>query len=416
LTEHRPQTSPIGAASPLARRRGWCVIGLVVALAAAGLAARPLLPSTKDQGRAASSGTVAGILEASSPYFSTERASGFGEVTLTVAWTQAEPTRGHFSSSYAATVNAEITKATKDGLKVSLDIGLQYPPQWVFRLAGGTRFVNQYGEAFTGSAPSGNDVANAVTDSAVRRAEGVYLHWAGQHIGRGRIQSVREGGGPFGELRYPGPDYDGHTNCWWAYDTSSQNRAALRYRPGQGTVSAARAFLDEYDTDLTDYGVWLNDQIAGDFTVPRLLLLPGWGERPGGAAGVVSSRLGSSPAEFNEGLDWPQLIARLAHRATTVLYTTYLDAPMVRRTVQLEDPIAYLTHLDAGRRSPLGGENTGGGSNATVALILRRAAQYRLVVVNWMDQAQLVGDRRAHVASAPTFATYAADLRRYLRG
>ncbi len=79
--------------------------------------------------------------------------------------------------------------------------------------------------------PSGNNVANAFTDLAVRAAEGTYLAWLGSQIQPGEIIAIRQGGGPLGELRYPLPDDNGHTNSYWAYDASTQ--AALpAFRPG----------------------------------------------------------------------------------------------------------------------------------------------------------------------------------------
>ena len=358
--------------------------------------------------------TLVGVLEASPGYFATERRNGIGVVTLSVLWAKVEPRNGRFSDAYAARVNGEIADARRHGLEVSLDLGLQYAPGWVFSLPGGTRFVDQYHQSFGGSAASGNNVANGVTDPAVRAAQARYLRWVGGHIGRGLVLSVREGGGPFGELRYPDAAYRGHTDCWWAFDASSQKTVALRQRPGRGTAASARRFLTAYNADLDRYGLWLDGQVAADFTAKRLLLLPGWGQRPGTAGAVASSRLTRSPAEFNEGLDWTALVAGLRHPAGTVLYTTYLDAPTLRPTPQLESPLSYLASIDRAGRFRLGGENTGGGSQALMDSVLSAARAHHLTVVNWMSQAQLAADQRSSRPSGPTFSSYGRAATRLL--
>jgi hypothetical protein len=391
----------LGAGNSTGRgRRLWLLAGIVALVIAAIVAGATWASSGRPNE------TMVGILEATPPYFAAEHADGLDLVTLDVIWAQAEPEPGRFSDSYLAGIAGTVADARRDGLEVSLDIGLQYAPAWVFALPGGTRFVNQYHQRFGGSPASGNEVANGVTDPAVRAAEGQYLRRLGQAVIGSGIQSVREGGGPFGELRYPGPVYGGHRNCWWAFDASSQKVAALRYVPGTGSVSAARRFLTAYNHDLVHYGIWLDDQVARDFATSRLLLLPGWGERPGTEDGVVGSRLQRSRPEFNEGLDWAALLSALRHPSSTVLYTTYLNAPTIRDTPQLESPIAYLAFLDGTGRFRLGGENSQAGSQQTMNFMLQLAASDHLSVVNWLAQSQLVTDQQQQRPGAPTLASY----------
>ena len=85
-----------------------------------------------------------------------------------------------------------------------------------------SQFVDQYGDVFNGSETSANNVVNAFTNLSVRAAEGTYLQWLGSQFSAGQLIAVRQGGGPLGELRYPAPNYNGHSNAFWAYDASSQ--------------------------------------------------------------------------------------------------------------------------------------------------------------------------------------------------
>jgi hypothetical protein len=135
--------------------------------------------------------------------------------------------------------------ATTAGLSVSLDIGLQYPPAWIFNVGGGTQFIDQYGDIFTGSAASGNDIANAVTDINVRSQLGDYISYLGSHLTG--VNSVRLGGGAYNELRYPSGGSGSINNVYWFYDTSSQASLPSSFqgrKPGTGNATQATEFLN----------------------------------------------------------------------------------------------------------------------------------------------------------------------------
>lgn len=188
-----------------------------------------------------------GVVRYSGRYAARERAAGVRAVTIQVEWQEGQPAPGSFDPAYLGTINALIRSAVAGGFSVVIDPGMQYPPSWVFALGGGTRFVDQYGDVFTGAPGSGDDVANAVTDVAVRTAVQHYLTWLGAGLDLNGVIAVRQGGGPLGELRYPDESYAGHTNCYWANDRSSQmESSALHYRPGTAGPAKAIAFLNRY--------------------------------------------------------------------------------------------------------------------------------------------------------------------------
>jgi hypothetical protein len=366
-------------------------------------------PTTTAPVQTASSGSaipILGVLGVSGDFYKTEASSGINAVTLTVTWDEAEPTKGTLNASYISQIQAGIAAARAAGLKVILDPGLHFPPAWVFALPGGTRFVNQYGDVFTGPEASGNNVANAVANGNVRAAEGTYLSLLGAQIKAGSIIAIREGGGPLGELRYPEGDYNGHTNSYWAYDASTQASlpSSVRgWKPGTGTTVQAQAFLDAYNGMLDNYGIWLNGQLHTDFNTTELVLLPGWGERPGGEAGEVASLLTQDKDEFNEGLDWINLLPKLPYPSQSIAYTTYLDGQTVLPTIPLEGPADYLAYLVAGTSIRLGGENTGNGNFATMQAALAKARSLGFVFVNWQDESQLVDSTRSQHPTGPTF-------------
>lgn len=224
------------------------------------------------------------------------------------------------------------------GVGAVLDPGLQYPPDWVFRLPGATRFRNQYGVNWTGSTPDGTAVANAVFDPAVRRAEASFLGRLADDLGGRSFAAVRVGGLLSGELRYPpAADGAGHDDSLWYFDASAQSAAPV----------------------------------------------PDWGLRPGQVAAALADGLdGRSRAEqggmLASGEDWPQQVAVLARQPRALAYTTRLDAEADGTSPQLISPVQYLVQLAAPVRVPVAGENTGQPSMSALRLCLDRVEALRL--------------------------------------
>ncbi len=412
---------------PFLHPAAWALAAALVVTVAAVVIAGSTVPVLNRPSEHAASGRLArsamssptestpilGLLQATVPDYAEDRVAGVESVTVSVGWDDAEPAQGSFSSSYMSSIQSEVAVARADGLGVVLDPGLQYPPTWALSLPGGTQFVDQYGDVYSGAASSGDDVVNAVTDMAVRSAEGSYLSWLGSQIAPGEIIAVRQGGGPLGELRYPSGEYGSHTDSYWAYDTSTQAALPASVRgwvPGTGTTSQAQVFLTAYNQNLDDYAIWLNGQFQADFATKELVMLPGWGQRPGGAATAVAALLAPNPPmdEFNQGLDWADLLSALPDAAHSVAYTTYLDAPTVLPTPQLEDPADYLSSLVAGTPVELGGENTGDGTLADLDLCMARAAALGFFIVDWMGQSQLTATASGTDPGGPTLAQVVA--------
>ena len=59
-------------------------------------------------------------------------------------WASFEPTQGVLSASYLATMKSELAAYQAAGQKVTLGLGLQNPPSWVFNLPDST-YVDQNG-------------------------------------------------------------------------------------------------------------------------------------------------------------------------------------------------------------------------------------------------------------------------------
>lgn len=366
---------------------------MVVSLAAqAGAQSRHQAPARATTTTVAPRTAVGPLLGALAPPVSNTalRAAGFGEVVIPTTWAAIEPTEGGYSTSAVASLQAQITAANTAGLSPSLDIGVQYPPAWVFNVGGGTRFVDQYGDTFTGSQGSGNNVANAVTDYAVQYQLGAYVTYLGQHLTG--LGSVRLGGAAYNELRYPSGGAGSQADAYWFYDTSSQATlpsGTQGWKPGTGTTAQAQTFLATYIGALNGYAEWLETTAAAAFPASTRLevLMPGWGIRPGELAAAVAGRLVGTPDEVNQGLDWSDLLPSLPANSRTVAYTTYGDA--TQGGGSNPDPAVFIhSILPAGMAS--GGESTGNGQTTTAGetLMFTDAHTFDWYVANWFFAGQ----------------------------
>src|SRR5437879_6449936 len=119
---------------PLARVALACTAGLMAALV-------PL----QGRGVEASGSPFFGVLEADGSHATAEAAAGISAAELALNWSAYQPAAGQVSSSYVSSMRNRLQQLKSAGLSVVLDVGMQYPPAWIFGVDGNTRFVNQYG-------------------------------------------------------------------------------------------------------------------------------------------------------------------------------------------------------------------------------------------------------------------------------
>lgn len=343
-------------------------------------------------------------------------------------WSRYQPVPGRTDAAYVARIAALVARLKAEGVGVVLDPGLQYPPRWVFDLPGGTRFRDQYGVSWTGSA-DGTAVADGVFNSRVRAAEADYLRRVAADLGGGGFAAIRVGGLLSGELRYPpADDGAGHHDSIWFFDAGARASAPVPgWRPGEGGRVEATRSVDAYLAALAGYERWLLRATADAFPRGRLqVLFPGWGLRPGQVAQAVDDGLdGGSRAErggmLASGLDWAQQVPALAVTGSrAVAYTTWLDAASGGSTPQLVSPVAYLASLAARVKIPVAGENTrlkgtGGSAARTLRVCLHRVRALHLDGMMWMSEPDLLAGRGGLTLSdyAGAVAAYGSATRGY---
>lgn len=331
-----------------------------------------------------------GILEPGGALFTTQAQSGLANASIELNWGAAEPANGSFSSSYFQSVENTIANARAAGLTPVLSFGLQYPASWVFTLDPNSRFVDQYGDTWTDTASSGQNVANAVWSQAVRHAEATYVQYVFSQLGTD-FAAVRWGGGlPYDEVRYPGCP-SGRSNCYWAFDGNAKAvNPVPGYIPGSGSPSQAQAFSDFYQNSIRDYIAWglgvIRQSYAGEIDV----LLPSWGVRPNDLSTAVAANLNGTTvrtSEITAGLDWQRQLPAYAGYGNVVAWCTWLNRGDDATDVASWGPAHYIWSL-LPQGMGFGGENTYGKATASdLNDTFTHARQYAARRVMWMDEA-----------------------------
>jgi hypothetical protein len=338
-------------------------------------------------------------------HISAEAEAGLNMSLLSLLWSVAQPNPdGRLNMNYLNHLRVVARDFKSAGLGVTLDPGLQYPPKWVFELSGGTRFVNQYGDAYYAVPATGEDVPDAVFNVAVRMAQREYLAELGRVFGRDAFYAVRVGGLLTGELRFPAGLYRGHPDSWWAFSPSAQAESPVPgYRPrlSRSDPHADSLFLGFYLASMARYQDFLANAVRNSFSGAREFMYPSFGVRPGDVTRALASRLSPSVARMSElyqGVDFASLVPRLPmyeavdrSSGPAVAYTTWLDGPSFGPDADQESPVAYLAGLARQVGIPVAGENTQSSREDPVAMKLcaTRAMRYGLIGVMWFNEQAL---------------------------
>jgi hypothetical protein len=358
---------------------------------------------------------VVGTLQSSLDHVNACRDAGVSLVTVELIWNRYEPRRGEFDSTYSDAIQQRIEAFRSAGMKVQLDLGMQYPPAWMLALPN-ARYVNQFGEAYVDESP-GKNIVNGVFNQAVRDAQAAYVARLFRDLGHDFF-AVRLGWGYFGEMGYPAGAFKQHTNCYWGFDALAHGKiaglpATLKPCPvpdwTPGVASAdhtdARRFGEWYLASLADYERWQIASVRRYFAGPLPVLLGSWGLRTGDIEHAVANDLGDAKqTEFPLGYDFDRLAAAIDD-PKVVLYTTWIDSNPefgddAGKNPARWSPVHYLAVRAAAHRPVLQvwGENTGNADVDALRLSFSRARTYHLNTLLWAFEPQLFDGHHATLA------------------
>jgi len=352
-------------------------------------------------------GYVIGVLQATPAHIATDYKAGVRLATLEVAWSSFEPGPDQVDDRYAADIKARLALFRAAHMLVQLDLGIQYPPQWIKDLPN-ARYINQYGTAYIDRTP-GKDVVNPVFNQLIRDREADYVARVFHVLGPD-FYAVRLGWQYFGELGYPGAGFEGKENCYWGYDALAQGNNREFLPPGigpcpvpgwiPGTPStghlSAKRFAEWYLSALANCQAWEIQTVRHYYQGKLPVLYGSWGIRAGVADKEIAADLGDKQqTEMQRGYDLDRLVTSIAD-PNVLPYTTWIDSnpsfgddtkPDAKRWC----PAHYLADRAASHplKLTVWGENTGRGDGAALELSLRRMRDYRLLGLVWAFEGDL---------------------------
>ena len=126
---------PVPVTRPSRSTRSLAALVLACVIVLSGTALPGVTPSS-----AGATPPILGLLGATPSNYQSEQEAGVDAVTIQVGWDLAEPSPNVFSTTYMGEQGlypgplTKVDQALAAGLKVIIDPGLQYPPQWVVDL------------------------------------------------------------------------------------------------------------------------------------------------------------------------------------------------------------------------------------------------------------------------------------------
>jgi F5/8 type C domain/Beta-galactosidase len=234
-------------------------------------------------------------------------------------WASFEPSQGVFSASYLATMESYLQAYQAAGMKVTLGLGLEDPPSWVFSLPDAT-YVNQYGAQ--------SNEANFVFSAAVRQAAAGYLTRLAADIPLSSFWAIRLTSGGDSEMLYPGG------GTYWAFDNAALTGNGLaagmtpnpdpNWTPGTPGLSQAQidAWVNWYVGGLDNVTNWQMQTLSGlGFNGYYQTVTPGSGTRPDGLARDELFNL-SNDGTTGMGAVWDRYYGMLPDKTNVVAYVS----------------------------------------------------------------------------------------------
>jgi hypothetical protein len=293
-------------------------------------------------------------------------------------WASFEPTQGTLSPSYLATMKSELAAYQAAGQKVTLGLGLQNPPSWVFSLPG-SKYVDQNGNSST--------EANFVFSQAVRSAAASYLALVAKSMPLSNFWAIRITSGGDGEMLYPGG------GAYWAFDQAALTGTGLAsgmtrnpdpsWKPGTSGLSQTQisAWVNWYVGGLDNVTNWQMQTLSGlGFTGYYETVTPGSGSRPDYLASEEQKSL-NDQSTTGVGAVWNLYYAMLPNKTNVIAYISSVadqsggndscqasdsSLALTSATMDSWSSARWISRIAVANNLPVGGENPGYGLPASL--------------------------------------------------
>ncbi|GLY18690.1 hypothetical protein LWF15_22405 [Kineosporia rhizophila] len=316
----------------------------------------------------------------------------------------------------AEPVLREVEAVRAAGLKVCLEVCLQYPPPFVTDHL--PKLKDQYGTQWSPTQESGDNIRDWIWSAPGR---GYVTDFLDQLFGRldwSKIERVKTGGLTKGELQYPSSH---NRPQFWAYSAAAQGKQELAPQmspcpvPGHVPTPANRqtggaagwtdrdeAFATWYVQSLINWMTWLVSRFREHFSGPVYMMHPGAGIRPVSQTPTSPRQAYNYQVNLGSGLDWDATIAAYPDEGVRP-YTTWIDSDHFRAQagyslVHDGNGAPWWALLVAarkhGRSGRLWGENTGGQSLADLDRVVRhQALAHGYEGLAWLDDRTLTSGK-----------------------
>jgi hypothetical protein len=357
---------------------------------------------------------IFGTLDTQPDTATTEDRAGVTMAMFELNWASFEPRPGVVSASYLATMKSELASYQGAGQRITLGLGLQDSPAWVFKLADST-YTDQDGNSST--------EADFVFSQAVRSAAAAYLALVAASLPLADFWAIRLTSGGDGEMVYPG------SGNYWAFNQAALTGSGLasgmtrnpdpNWRPGQPGLTQAQIdrWVNWYVGGLDSVTNWQLRTLSGlGFTGYYETVTPGSGTRPDVLAQTEQQNL-SNDGTTGVGAVWDRYYAMLPDKTKVIAYiSSVADGSGYNDSCQPEDTSLSLTDntMDSWSATrwisriarqyglPVGGENPGYGmpahlnsfyldtaSAGMMAAAIQQARSCGFTVFYWAHDVQL---------------------------
>lgn len=366
-----------------------------------------------------------GVLQADTRWLASDTAAGVTVAVLNVSWRLWEPRPGAFDAGYRAGVLADVTAYRARGWSVTVDPGLQDPPDWALDLPGG-RLVDQHGAAST--------TADFEFSQPVRAAAAAFLRDLVAAT-TPAVTGFRVGLSESGEVLYPATTND----QWWAYSAAAQHGGAVLppgigpaplpgWVPGRArngakpvTASQVRAWYGWYLSAMVAAHAWeISTYRAAGFAGRLDLVMPGTGTVPsvyGQRLARLLAPIDTDPVwTMNTGAVWWSVLDQLPDlRGVAMDISSVYDGSGTPRgnacqpsdasvdyrhdaTIEQWSDTRWLAYLARRHGMAVSGENGGDTAPADAAGVVDLARACGLNVIQWAWDYQLhgVGSSSSH--------------------
>ena len=372
-----------------------------------------VLSGSRDSVQLAAPSVLFGTLDTLQNTAATEAKAGVSVAMFELDWASFEPEKDVFSASYIATMRSYLQTFRAARMRLTLGLGLQNPPAWVFSLRD-SAYVNQDGDV------SGE--ADFVFSESVRQTAASYLTQVAADFPLEDFWAIRLTSGGDAEMLYP----PGGT--YWAFGNAALTGVGLpptmtrnpfpKWLPGRPGLSPAQIdqWVNWYVGGLDDVTNWQMQTLSRlGFTGYYQLVTPGVGTLPD----VLNTEERQDLPDGTTGVGavWNRYYAGLPDKTNVVAYVSSVaDESGDDDSCQLQDdslPLTsdvmdswsatrWISRIAAGEGLPVAGENPGYGmpasldshytdkfSSGMMADAIRQAISCRFQVFYWAHDSNL---------------------------